>query len=421
MNVIIIGGGAAGLMAARELSGHCEVTVLEARPVTGGRIHTIRAKKSPLLMEAGAEFVHGNLPLTLGLLKEAGIAYHSIEGTMYRRKNGRLEEESEIVEGWDELLRKMKELETDTTLYNFLENHFAGETYTALRQQAIAFAGGFDIADASKASVKALYKEWNKTDPEDNYLLPQGYGALIHFLQEECEKNGCRIVTNQLVKQIDWEKHRVTVVTADGHRYHGEKLIVTVPLGVLWKAAAKASINFTPPIDEYIKVSKEIGFGTVIKIVLLFRQRFWKEDAGFVLTAEPIPTWWTRLPDTVPVLTGWLGGPPAERWSKLEDKELLEKALLSLSVIFEKPVSELQDNLEEAHVFNWQRDDYALGAYSYSMPGTTIARDLLNTPIDDTIFFAGEGVYEGSSAGTVEAALMSGKETAGRMLEIIQK
>ena len=36
--VIIIGAGAAGLMAALELSAHCEVLVLEAAGRLGGRI-----------------------------------------------------------------------------------------------------------------------------------------------------------------------------------------------------------------------------------------------------------------------------------------------------------------------------------------------------------------------------------------------
>jgi monoamine oxidase len=36
-------------------------------------------------------------------------------------------------------------------------------------------------------------------------------------------------------------------------------------------------------------------------------------------------------------------------------------------------------------------------------------------PINGTIFFAGEGLYEGVSPGTVEAALISGKEAAAKI------
>ncbi|MBO9659969.1 MAG: FAD-dependent oxidoreductase, partial [Chitinophagaceae bacterium] len=39
-DIIIVGAGAAGLMAAMELSNHHRVLVLEARSVPGGRIRT---------------------------------------------------------------------------------------------------------------------------------------------------------------------------------------------------------------------------------------------------------------------------------------------------------------------------------------------------------------------------------------------
>src|SRR5687767_7745433 len=77
--VIVIGAGIAGLVTARELlrTGN-KVVVLEARNRVGGRTYTLQPPDFPFSAEAGAEFVHGKLPETLGLLDEYGIAYHQV-------------------------------------------------------------------------------------------------------------------------------------------------------------------------------------------------------------------------------------------------------------------------------------------------------------------------------------------------------
>ncbi|MDQ2752949.1 MAG: FAD-dependent oxidoreductase, partial [Bacteroidota bacterium] len=84
-DILIIGAGAAGLMAAKELSQKGKgVTVLEAKPQAGGRISTLHNNGFLQPVEAGAEFIHGNLPVTLQLLKEAGIKYAKTKGEMLR-------------------------------------------------------------------------------------------------------------------------------------------------------------------------------------------------------------------------------------------------------------------------------------------------------------------------------------------------
>ena len=45
-----------------------------------------------------------------------------------------------------------------------------------------------------------------------------------------------------------------------------------------------------------------------------------------------------------------------------------------------------------------------------------MARKILNLPVQETIFFAGEALYDGEVPGTVEAALVSGREAAEKVI-----
>src|SRR4051812_46308313 len=59
-DVLVMGAGAAGLAAARELSPARPAVLLpEARPRLGGRIHTLHGAGGAMPIELGAEFVHG--------------------------------------------------------------------------------------------------------------------------------------------------------------------------------------------------------------------------------------------------------------------------------------------------------------------------------------------------------------------------
>ena len=87
--IIVIGAGAAGLMAARELarSGK-KITILEARNRCGGRIHPLPTDEFGYPVEGGAEFIHGESPVTRALLREAGLSLVPVQGTRWKVEDG---------------------------------------------------------------------------------------------------------------------------------------------------------------------------------------------------------------------------------------------------------------------------------------------------------------------------------------------
>ena len=131
-DVIIIGAGAAGLLATRDLAkAGYHVCILEAAGIAGGRISTIKENFQDTV-EAGAEFIHGKLPLTFKILKEARLSSEVVEGKMVGVQNGNWQTE-EHNSHWDEFMKRLVKLKTDITILQFLEENFSNTEYLQLR------------------------------------------------------------------------------------------------------------------------------------------------------------------------------------------------------------------------------------------------------------------------------------------------
>src|ERR1700688_2922892 len=88
---LIVGAGAAGLMAGRELARAGKgVSILEAQERCGGRIYKLSAEEFGYPAEGGAEFVHGAAPVTRALLREASLALLPRRGTRWSARTGAL-------------------------------------------------------------------------------------------------------------------------------------------------------------------------------------------------------------------------------------------------------------------------------------------------------------------------------------------
>src|SRR5688572_2184718 len=416
-DVIIIGAGSAGLMAMKELleTGY-RVCLIEAASSAGGRIATIKKKGFYMPVETGAEFIHGKLPLTIKILKQANIDYEAVTGKMIRVLNGKWYQEEEQTKHWDELMRKLRKQKKDVTIRAFLDDHFLNHGYEDLRKAVQGFAEGFDLADITKASVLPLRKEWAQAD-QTQYRIPGGYSQLTDWLLGNCLALKGKIYFNCFAKTVEYKKGNVAVTTSNSKKFEAAKLIITASIGML----QSGMIEFNPGLGAHQEAIRQIGFGSVTKMQLLFKTPFWKEktdEIGFLITDESIPTWWTQLPVENNLLTGWLGGPKAGLKANNNDRTLLRNALLSLSSVFHLPHEALTKELFHYKIRRWHNDPFTLGGYSYSTLFSEKAVEILSEPIAESIFFAGEAIYSGESRGTVEAALQSGLDSAKKIRKI---
>jgi monoamine oxidase len=416
---LIVGAGAAGLMAAHELSrAGKRVTIVEARERCGGRIYPLAAEIFGYPAEGGAEFVHGAAPVTRALMREARLSLSPRRGTRWSARTGKLSPAEYALPDADRFYRALQEVETDLPIADFLERDFPDRRYDELRRWVTRTVEGYDAADPCRFSTLALRDEWLARDDGEHGRIAEGYGALIDHLASECRRQGALIQLGAAVMAIEEAGGRLVARCRGGAVFEADAAILTVPLPLL------SQIALPPAAHERTSAAAEIGFGNVVKILLRFARNWWADtgnrklaDLSFLLSNAKVPTWWTQHPATHPVLTGWFAGPKADSVSSLTEAELIEMAIGSLAEIFDLPADRLGGDIVAARAVNWGNDPFARGAYSYATPRTRAALSVVRKPAGDGIFFSGEAFYAGPDMGTVEAALASGRETALTILE----
>src|SRR5215216_1462073 len=144
-DILIIGAGASGLVAAYELSlANKKLIVLEARERLGGRINSVKDERFKQIVEKGAEFIHGKLPITLNLLEKAGLKYHPVKGKIWEIEKGEISKSNDFIVGWERLMKHLHSLERDMPIMEFLSQHFSGEKDKDLKESVVQFVEGYD-------------------------------------------------------------------------------------------------------------------------------------------------------------------------------------------------------------------------------------------------------------------------------------
>jgi monoamine oxidase len=423
-DVVVIGAGAAGLAAARALAEQsANVVVLEARDRIGGRVWTRTVPGMQTPAEFGAEFIHGPARETIALLHATGSRAVSFGGeTWISDSNGALHREGDDASFDGHILEDASALTGDESVDRYLRRFDGDPSKRVWVNAARAFVEGFEAADPAIASVKSIADEL-RSGTDSTIARPlNGYAGIFELLQRECAASGVRFLLSTIVRHIAWNRGQVAVeCIRDGKNesVRARAAVVTLPVGVLRETEADVVV-FDPALPASKREALQaIEMGHVVKVVLCFDASFWAHvhdgryrDATFFRTAAlPFTGYWTQLPRHSGLIVAWAGGPKATALSETSDGERIDLALRGFGRLFgaEKLARE---RFAGALTHDWQRDPFARGAYSYVLVGGGDARSDLGSPVDDTLFFAGEACSTDGQGGTVNGAFQTGERAA---------
>src|SRR5579864_8559534 len=181
VDVIVIGAGAAGLVAAAELAETgFSVMVLEARDRIGGRIFTLKDVGQRFPIELGAEFIHGRPREIFDILQRGKISVSEVDGDNWCVQNGQLSP-CDFFSEVDEISQRMYDNGPDESFASFLRRCCADASQEA-RQRALAYVSGFNAADPAEVSVHWLVQQMRaeeKIEGDRAFRARGGYKALL--------------------------------------------------------------------------------------------------------------------------------------------------------------------------------------------------------------------------------------------------
>ena len=410
-DVLIVGAGAAGVAAARRIAGSGRTfAILEASDRRGGRCFTDRrAFDQPY--DAGAYLIH--LPDRSSLPKLAvqkGIELYPDPQLQQIRIFGR--------KGFE---RDLERLYTDRVSCNTaISNAAAGKDEISCAEALPKDLGdwrptmefilgpyrfGADLQDLSaKEYAASIYR-----NPAS--LCRQGVGFLIERLAI-----GIPIKFFSPVTLVDWGDRSVALQAGAG-AVTARAVIVTASTAVL----ASGKIKFKPNLPApYWKAVETLKLGSYDHVAIEFNGNPLGLDPNEVVfekaTDNKTAALFANLHGTrlsILLVGGKMGAELAEQG----DSAMKAFALDWISRVFG---SNINKAVLRTHTTSWNKQPWALGAFSSAHPGAQEARQILSQPLNDRIWFAGEAVNQ-TLWGTVGGAWRDGERAADAVIGRLNK
>ncbi|HVZ22917.1 MAG TPA: protoporphyrinogen oxidase [Vicinamibacterales bacterium] len=375
IDVVIVGGGIAGLSAAFELQKRGRsFVVLERAARTGGVI--VSEQVGDFVIDGGPDSLLTQKPEGVALCQELGIAHRLVPTKpprlAYIQRGGRLYPlPASSVLGiptrvgpfvqtglfsWTGKLRMAAELfvpartdGADESIGSFMRRRFGDEAVTYLAEPLLA---GIHAGDVDRLSIRALFPRFVETERTYGSLLrafrrerrppspdgvfrsfPGGLSELVTALTQALPAESIRLAA--AVQRVSRDR-AWTVETADGSRYSGRALVVTSP--------AYVTADLVRGVDpDLARLCAEIPYASSGTVALAFPRAAVAhplngsgfvvprvERTGIMAASWLSSKWPNRAPDDRVLMRAFVGGGRDPEALSKSDDELVGVALAAL-------------------------------------------------------------------------------------------
>jgi monoamine oxidase len=443
--VVVVGGGLAGLTAAKELlaKGY-DVTVFEAQQRVGGRILTIRAPFTDgLYVEAGATHVV-NDPDLMALFDELGVelaAPKKPQGLKHLRYRGGAR--TVIADEEEGPNPAFTPEEQKLGFTERLEHVFAVPEWRALgnepwpeellkydRMSATDYLLG---RGASPAFVKWVFESFVPGDAMEQSSalgimseaasirheigLGRGKGGRVaggtdQLPQALAARLGDRLVLGAELKRFEQDDHRARVSVARNgaiETVEADRVVCAIPYTVL------RGIEVAPAFSERKRRAvAEMALAPVTRLYLQTRRRFWQERGESGNAETDLPFGDVRdeselQPGTAGILGYYLSRDNGRRACGMSEKDRIAAALDDI----EKVHPGMRDHFVAAVSKCWDEDPFERGAYAWFKTGQLADWGPALAGPEGRIHFAGD--HTSHRPGFMHGAVASAKRVVAEI------
>jgi len=332
--IVVIGAGMAGLTAAHELqnAGYA-VTVLEARDRIGGRVDTVSPAGWPIPVERGANWVEAAAVPELGKqLAALGVetSPYDYERVVLGAGDRRIRDTDELFapaeSAAEDAIAWADDRDRDRSLAQALTQSGAAKDVDPRVLSLFTYAEVATEYGVSPAQISAWWG-FDEGSEGDDLIVLGGYGALAAELAKDLD-----VQTGRAVSRIVRSARGVLLQLAGSETISADRLVVTLPLGVL----KSGTVDFSPALPSGHRAAiSRMGMGLLDKLWLRFDEPFWNEKAQVWSSLDDRGAlrfeWYNMLPLTgEPVLMALYGGPEARAWTRRSDRAITRAAVASL-------------------------------------------------------------------------------------------